>query len=425
MKILAISNLYPPTVLGGYELSAAQFVDELRSRGHDVHVLTSPAETAVPSDRRVRRTLALKAYQVPWPEQPHAKAIIDHEGSVSQRDNTLQVIDAVAELDPQVVLLFNLIGLGAVAIVDALDELGTPWLWDLGDRVPNSVSEAVPDEILDVYGGRQAIFAHGRFSAVSHRLLDEVVGGGIDIVDRTVVIGRGVRDYAVARSRPYLDGGTAEFIGASSLSAFKGIPIIIEALRLLRAGGVENCRVRYFGQGDAGPFIGQAEEAGVADLIEFPGFVEQEALLHIESGADAFLFPTWEREPGAAAPIEAAGSGCIPILTASSGPAERLIHEVDCLKITRDPESLASAMRRVCTGELDLPAMGAAGMAAARTALSFERCVDRLEAELRSVAEGGGEFRSARGAADTARVAIERDRQATILLHGLLERLPA
>ena len=36
MKILVVSNLYPPDVIGGYELGCRQAVDALRARGHDV-----------------------------------------------------------------------------------------------------------------------------------------------------------------------------------------------------------------------------------------------------------------------------------------------------------------------------------------------------------------------------------------------------
>ena len=41
MKVLVVSNLYPPEVIGGYELSCRQVVDGLRSAGHDVRVLTT------------------------------------------------------------------------------------------------------------------------------------------------------------------------------------------------------------------------------------------------------------------------------------------------------------------------------------------------------------------------------------------------
>ena len=55
MKILVLSNLYPPDFLGGYELACRQVVDALRRRGHDVRVLTTaPAHPG----RRRRRTSA-------------------------------------------------------------------------------------------------------------------------------------------------------------------------------------------------------------------------------------------------------------------------------------------------------------------------------------------------------------------------------
>ena len=41
MRILLVSNLYPPVVYGGYEILCAQAADELRKRGHEVEVVTS------------------------------------------------------------------------------------------------------------------------------------------------------------------------------------------------------------------------------------------------------------------------------------------------------------------------------------------------------------------------------------------------
>ena len=41
MRILVISNLYPPHGLGGYEERCKVCVDALRQRGHEVAVLTS------------------------------------------------------------------------------------------------------------------------------------------------------------------------------------------------------------------------------------------------------------------------------------------------------------------------------------------------------------------------------------------------
>ena len=41
LKILVITNLYPPQVLGGYERSIADFARQLQHQGHEVLVLTS------------------------------------------------------------------------------------------------------------------------------------------------------------------------------------------------------------------------------------------------------------------------------------------------------------------------------------------------------------------------------------------------
>jgi LmbE family N-acetylglucosaminyl deacetylase len=40
MKILVVTNSYPPHHVGGYELGCRDVVEKLRLRGHDVHVLT-------------------------------------------------------------------------------------------------------------------------------------------------------------------------------------------------------------------------------------------------------------------------------------------------------------------------------------------------------------------------------------------------
>src|ERR671936_2499776 len=57
MRILVVSNLYPPAVYGGYEVLCAETVKRLRER-HEVVVLTSAAESA-PAEPGVVRELEL------------------------------------------------------------------------------------------------------------------------------------------------------------------------------------------------------------------------------------------------------------------------------------------------------------------------------------------------------------------------------
>ena len=59
MKVLALSNLYPPDVIGGYELACAQAVDGLLARGHDVRVLTGAPRQPMPRVSHVLRDFRL------------------------------------------------------------------------------------------------------------------------------------------------------------------------------------------------------------------------------------------------------------------------------------------------------------------------------------------------------------------------------
>ena len=59
MKLLVVSNLYPPAVLGGYEVECQVVVDALRARGDEVVVLTGDRDArAATAQRDVRRELA-------------------------------------------------------------------------------------------------------------------------------------------------------------------------------------------------------------------------------------------------------------------------------------------------------------------------------------------------------------------------------
>lgn len=63
MRILTISNFYPPVELGGWEQLTAEMVEDLRGRGHQILVLTSDyrAKTVQAKDNAVWRCLKLQS----------------------------------------------------------------------------------------------------------------------------------------------------------------------------------------------------------------------------------------------------------------------------------------------------------------------------------------------------------------------------
>ena len=139
-----------------------------------------------------------------------------------------------------------------------------------------------------------------------------------------------------------------------------------------------------FGNGDVPRYAEMIRMRHLQDEVRLLGPRPQSELLRAYAGYDAFLCPTWERDPFPFAPLEAAACATPPILTRNCGTSERLVDEVHCLKISRTADELAQVMTRVATGQVDLARIGRAGQRLMRSDLSFERYLDRTESALRA-----------------------------------------
>ena len=72
MRVLFVSNLYPPNVVGGYERLCFEVASAFVERGHEVHVLASghgggTAEYPGQTIRRTLRLLAGESIYAPFP----------------------------------------------------------------------------------------------------------------------------------------------------------------------------------------------------------------------------------------------------------------------------------------------------------------------------------------------------------------------
>src|SRR5579859_5294653 len=101
MRILVVTNLYPPHHIGGYELGCRDIVEKLRARGHDVRVLTGTFRQAnqetPPGEMGIERVLQFNM----GPAGMRA----------SQVGECRILAEALAEFSPAVVYFFNQAGL--------------------------------------------------------------------------------------------------------------------------------------------------------------------------------------------------------------------------------------------------------------------------------------------------------------------------
>ncbi|HWD20894.1 MAG TPA: glycosyltransferase family 4 protein [Verrucomicrobiae bacterium] len=125
MKILVISNLYPPHHIGGYELYCRRMVEALRAQGHTTHVLTSDhgSSEGCPGLQRALRIHGLFGH--PWLPLPRLLQLERHNNRVLQ--------NAIRDLRPDVVFGWNFSGLSKSMLL-TLGRTGIPTVFCVCDH---------------------------------------------------------------------------------------------------------------------------------------------------------------------------------------------------------------------------------------------------------------------------------------------------
>jgi glycogen synthase len=390
LRILIVSNFYPPEWIGGYELGCSQMARALAGRGHSVRVLTSSQnypplavaeETSAEDAVEVRRCFFLHdVYRSPTSDDPSREMQI--RARTYCRHNVAALIHEVDAFRPDVAYLFNTLGLGIAGIVAALDQQHVPWVWHLMDRIPArmcEIPELLPLLPSNCDDDRSAVI--GEFVACSRGLIAEINAGHVDLVGPTHVVPNWI-DVPVRAGRPayYTPGRTLRVCFVGSLIGEKGVDHIIDGVGLLqRRCGPTNFEVDLYGQGDVEGYANAVQSSGLDGHIKFRGSVPRPSLLRLFSGYDLMLFPTWAREPFAFAPMEAASQGCIQAFPDRCGNAEWFIDGVDCLKFARTSEGVAGLLTAIQEGVHDFGALAANQARSLRLYFRLETIAARIE----------------------------------------------
>src|SRR3972149_2069086 len=108
MRILFLSNYYPPIARGGYEQWCQEVATELTNRGHQVCVLTSRAPGAIPLSEEngvtVHRRLCLEVEA----GLAHTVVRLLKDRARLEQDNLDQVWNLLAEFRPDSALIWGM-----------------------------------------------------------------------------------------------------------------------------------------------------------------------------------------------------------------------------------------------------------------------------------------------------------------------------
>jgi glycosyltransferase involved in cell wall biosynthesis len=294
VRILIITNLYPPHVIGGYEIACRRVAEGLRARGHEVEVLAGHAPLVSYDDPPyVHRVFALRGFE---PVGPHTREIADalvYERSASQYANTATVLSHLRRLRPDLVYVWYPLGVGGLAIFDLLEQSGAPWVMHLMDCVPAYLLEGVVPSVAALFARDQSsVFTRARVIAMSQHLISEIAELKGIRFDVPAEIIPGWVDASRLRQRlHYSEPKRLRFLAAGSVGPHKGTDLIIEACGELVAEGHADFTIDIFclSGADLEPWIALAAQRGVAAQIRWRKGVTQEQLFAVLPEYDAFL----------------------------------------------------------------------------------------------------------------------------------------
>jgi glycogen(starch) synthase len=374
LRILVITNLYPPQVLGGYERSISDFARLLQHCGHTVLVLTSDtpqfsaSHTSLYPDPPVERCLLLMGE---WSDQG---AHLFDQQRVADVMQTNQAIlkHHLDQFQPDVCLAGNL------RFVQ-LEAEGMALL--LSHQVPvahylmNAQADYAPQ-----HTPRSPLY---RLITCSDWVTASLQTLGYPAATaQTIYPGADVDAFYQAELPPR---DRLRIAYASLVAHYKGADVLVEALSLLHAAGIEFTAT--IAGGTFQPEFVEAlkqfvESEGLQESVHFPGALSRQELIQLYKTHNVLVFPSRFNEPFGISQIEAMAAG-LTLVTSGTGGAKEIIAESGndgLIFESENPFDLADSLSSLPTDPARWSAIASTGQQRAMSKFSQAKAVDKLEA---------------------------------------------
>lgn len=340
MKIVIITNLYPPYARGGAEVVITRTVTELLAAGHKVFVITTRPyggiKTLVPhleehANESIYRFYPLNIYHsLRDHKHPAPIRLLWHLVDALNPLNALLVSEVLKEIKPDVVWTHNLKGIG-LTIPLALRRLSIPHVHQVHD-----VQLSVPSGLI-IAGFERSPWLVERLRFLYTRVCCWLIGSPRLVIspsrflqafyeargffaksDVRVIPNPAPRIRALPRTQR--SGGVIRLFFVGQLEPHKGIHFLIDCLKSSQM----QFELTIAGEGTLANAIRQIGK--IDRRFNYVGFLAMDQLLKVFQLCDAVVVPSLCYENSPTVIYEALQSG-VPVVAADIGGVAELIRE--------------------------------------------------------------------------------------------------
>ena len=366
MRILVLTNMYPPHAYGGYEQSCQQVVERWQAAGHEVFVLTSDwtvpgVDAPTEGAGGVRRQLRLYWADHEILDPPLSRRLAIERNNRSVLDRTL------TEFSPDVASAWAM-GAMSFGLLHRLGERGVPVVSVVCDEWP------VYGPVVDAW--LRPLSRRPRLGRAVHAVSGlACTPPDLDRLGPACFVSEFLRRACRERSRWGFPDSTVVYSGIEASELYesgigagdagerpwawrllyvgridprKGVDTVLRAL----ARCPTEAHLKVVGRGDdryGDELRVLAADLGIADRVAF-SVADRSELAGVYAAADAVVFPSVWEEPFGLVPVEAMACGTPVVATAVGGAAEFLRDGVNCgVFPAGDDERLWRTLQRLAT----------------------------------------------------------------------------
>ncbi|HEY9528874.1 MAG TPA: glycosyltransferase family 4 protein [Anaerolineales bacterium] len=404
MRILFLSNFFPPARPGGYTQWCHEVAERLAKRGHTIGVLTSNYEQAKAPvhEKNIYRLLYLEgdlAYYQPfhfftrW-QKEHRKNMVFLERTVQDFAPDLIFVWGMWALSKALPALAEQLLPGRVVYYfsdywpSATDMHTTYWLAPTRRgimQVPKHVLGRMAMSMLDKE--RQPHLKLEQVICVSSRVRDILVEAGLPVRNARIIHGgTDVDRFLGMRAREYPSGGL-KLLYAGQLVHHKGVHTAIEAMaRLVNEQRISHITLTLVGSGhpDYEAFLRDlVQREHLHDFVIFHKPVSKDEMPSILQQFDILIFPSIYEEPLARMTQEAMASGLVVVGTTTGGTGEILRNgETGLTFAPEDENGLAHQVTRLINDRHLYCRLSQAGRQTVLENFTLDKMVNEIEGYL-------------------------------------------